>query len=177
MSQIRPSETLGQCPLLTQSGPARLTEPSGHFTFHKKWEDVLNLQKAFLVLGTMLFLAGLLTGLATGVMANPRMGLSAHMQGLTNGMFLLAVGASWRFVSSGPLMSKATFWLLAYGTVAKLVVYNACCGLEYRGADPNPRLSTFGSALARNDRLFRTLIAFACYDPRNYTAARRLFAV
>ena len=78
----------------------------------------MNLQKAFLVLGTMLFLAGLLTGLATGLMANPRMGLSAHMQGLTNGMFLLAVGASWRFVSSGPRLSQATFALLAYGTVA-----------------------------------------------------------
>ncbi|MCR9271190.1 MAG: hypothetical protein NXH72_14450 [Hyphomonadaceae bacterium] len=77
----------------------------------------MNLQKAFLVLGTALFLAGLLTGLSTGLMANPRMGLSAHMQGLTNGMFLLVVGASWRFVSSGPMMSKAIFWLLAYGTV------------------------------------------------------------
>ena len=78
----------------------------------------MNLQKAFLVLGAVLFLAGLLTGLATGIMANPRMGLSAHMQGITNGMFLLAVGASWRFVSSGPIVSKATFWLLAYGTIA-----------------------------------------------------------
>lgn len=77
----------------------------------------MTLQKAFLVLGTVLFLAGLLTGLVTGMLANPRMGLSAHMQGLTNGMFLLAVGASWRFVSSGPIVSKATFGLLAYGTV------------------------------------------------------------
>lgn len=78
----------------------------------------MNLQKAFLVLGAVLFLAGLITGLATGLMANPRMGLSAHMQGLTNGMFLLAVGASWRFVSSGPKTSKVIFGLLAYGTVA-----------------------------------------------------------
>ena len=59
----------------------------------------------------------------------------------------------------------------------ELVVYNACYNLEYRGPDTDPRPSTFGSALARNDRLFRALIAFACYDPRNYTAARRLFAV
>lgn len=78
----------------------------------------MSYQKAFLVLGAALFLLGLLTGLATGVLANPRMGLSAHMQGLTNGLFLLAVGASWRFVSLGRAASAATFWLLAYGTVA-----------------------------------------------------------
>lgn len=76
------------------------------------------LRKAFLVLGAGLFLLGLLTGLATGLFANPRMGLSAHMQGLTNGLFLLAVGAAWPQVALGPRASAATFWLLAYGTLA-----------------------------------------------------------
>ena len=76
----------------------------------------MSFQKSFLVLGAALFLSGLLTGLATGVMANPRMGLSAHMQGLTNGTFLLAVGATWRFVELGKTAARATFWLLAYGT-------------------------------------------------------------
>lgn len=78
----------------------------------------MSLQKAFLVLGGVLFLLGLLTGLATGLVANPRMGLSAHMQGLTNGLFLLVVGAVWRFVALGPIAARATFWLLAYGTLA-----------------------------------------------------------
>lgn len=77
----------------------------------------MSLQKAFLVLGTALFFAGLVTGLLTGVMANPRMGLSAHMQGITNGVFLLAVGAAWRCVSLGPKTARLTFWLLAFGTV------------------------------------------------------------
>ncbi len=75
-------------------------------------------QKAFLVLGTALFLLGLLTGLATGTVANPRMGLSADMQGLTNGLFLIAVGAAWRIVSLPKPAARATFWLLAYGTLA-----------------------------------------------------------
>lgn len=76
------------------------------------------LQKRFLVLGAALFLIGLITGLLPGVMANPRMGLSAHMQGLTNGMFLLALGAAWSHVSLTPKWAEAAFWLLAFGTVA-----------------------------------------------------------
>lgn len=59
----------------------------------------------------------------------------------------------------------------------ELAVYYACGCLEHWGADPDPWSSTFGGALARNDRLFRTLIAFARYDPRNYTTACGLFAV
>lgn len=75
-------------------------------------------RKAFLVLGAALFLLGLLTGLATGAMANPRMGLSAHMEGLTNGIFLLAVGGAWPFVDLSRNAARATFWLFAYGTAA-----------------------------------------------------------
>ena len=81
----------------------------------------MSLQKAFLSLGATLFLLGLISGLVNGMMANPRMGLSAHMQGLTNGMFLIAVGAAWQFVGLGRLAALATFWLLAYGTIANWV--------------------------------------------------------
>ena len=81
-------------------------------------EGQMSLQKAFLTLGASLFLLGLITGLLTGMMANPRMGLSAHMQGLTNGMFLIAVGAAWRFVGLRGAAAHITFWFLAYGAVA-----------------------------------------------------------
>ena len=69
-----------------------------------------------LQLGALLFLLGLLSGLVTGLMANPRMGLSAHMQGLTNGTFLLAAGAVWDRVNLGPRTKAAAFWALAFGT-------------------------------------------------------------
>lgn len=59
----------------------------------------------------------------------------------------------------------------------ELVVYDACGHLGHRGTDPNPRPSTFSGALARNDRLFRALIAYARNDPRNHITARGLFAV
>ncbi|MFT5775584.1 hydrogenase [Hyphomonas sp.] len=69
-----------------------------------------------LQLGALLFLLGLLSGLVTGLMANPRMGLSAHMQGLTNGTFLLAAGAVWDRANLGPRTQALAFWAVAFGT-------------------------------------------------------------
>ena len=59
----------------------------------------------------------------------------------------------------------------------ELAVYNACSCLEHWGADPDPWPSTFGGALARSDRLFRTLVAYARNDPWNNITARGLLAV
>jgi hydroxylaminobenzene mutase len=40
----------------------------------------------------LLFLLGLLTGFAVQRFTNPRMGLAAHLEGVMNGTFLLALG-------------------------------------------------------------------------------------
>lgn len=48
------------------------------------------------IAGAVLVLLGLLTGLITGAMVNPRLGLSAHLQGLMNGMLLIAIAGIWR---------------------------------------------------------------------------------
>ena len=45
--------------------------------------------------GMLLFLLGLVTGLFVQQLTNPRMGLAAHLEGLMNGTFLLALGAAW----------------------------------------------------------------------------------
>lgn len=45
--------------------------------------------------GTILFLIGLLTGLANSAFKNPRTGLSAHLEGVMNGVFLVLVGLVW----------------------------------------------------------------------------------
>jgi len=42
--------------------------------------------------GILLFLLGLLTGFAVESMKNPRMGLSSHLEGTMNGMFLILIG-------------------------------------------------------------------------------------
>jgi hydroxylaminobenzene mutase len=44
--------------------------------------------------GMFLFLLGLLTGFAETKFANVRMGLAAHLEGVMNGIFLLALGAA-----------------------------------------------------------------------------------
>src|SRR6185437_555540 len=48
--------------------------------------------------GIALFLIGLLTGLAQQHFTNIRMALAAHLEGVMNGTFLLAVGAIWNEV-------------------------------------------------------------------------------
>ena len=53
----------------------------------------------FVFHGALLFLLGLLTGFVVPGAANPRMGLSAHLEGVMNGTFLLALGAVWSHVS------------------------------------------------------------------------------
>lgn len=66
--------------------------------------------------GVLLFLLGLLTGLAIPALANPRMGLSSHLEGVMNGIFLAVLGLIWpRLYLSRPA-SLAAFWLALYGT-------------------------------------------------------------
>jgi hydroxylaminobenzene mutase len=72
--------------------------------------------------GMVLFLLGLLVGLAEGQVANPRMGLAAHLEGLMNGTFVIALGAVWSFVRVSPMLTALTFWAVLYGTYANLFV-------------------------------------------------------
>ena len=68
--------------------------------------------------GVLLFLLGLLTGLVEQRFTNVRMGLAAHLEGLMNGTFLIALGAIWTEVSLPPLAKGATYWAVLYGTYA-----------------------------------------------------------
>ena len=70
--------------------------------------------------GTLLFLLGLLTGLmlavAPGVADNPRGILAAHLEGVMNGTFLIAVGLMADRVRLAPRASRICVGLLLYGT-------------------------------------------------------------
>jgi len=66
--------------------------------------------------GALLFLIGLVTGLLTGLANNPRMALSAHLEGVMNGTFLLVLGAGWAYIRLPPRAETAAVWLLLYGT-------------------------------------------------------------
>src|SRR5689334_23445198 len=72
--------------------------------------------------GIALFLIGLLTGLAQQHFANIRMGLAAHLEGVMNGTFLLAVGAIWSEVRLPWRASAVAYWTLLFGTYGNWAV-------------------------------------------------------
>ncbi len=68
--------------------------------------------------GALLFLLGLFGGFAIPGMTNPRMGLSAHLEGVMNGTFLMVVGLAWSRLYLGGGLLRLTFWSLLYGAFA-----------------------------------------------------------
>lgn len=71
-----------------------------------------------LQLGIGLFLLGLMTGFAIPKLKSPRMGLSGHLEGVLNGMFLVILGLLWGLLDLSETWLTITFWLAVYGTFA-----------------------------------------------------------
>jgi hydroxylaminobenzene mutase len=72
--------------------------------------------------GMFLFLLGLLTGFTEQQFTNPRMGLAAHLEGVMNGIFLLALGAAWAEVRLTPRLKVAAYGCALYGAYANWAV-------------------------------------------------------
>jgi len=72
--------------------------------------------------GMFLFLLGLLTGFVEQNFKNPRMGLAAHLEGVMNGTFLVALGAIWAEVRLPTRLKAAAYWTALYGTYANWAV-------------------------------------------------------
>jgi hydroxylaminobenzene mutase len=66
--------------------------------------------------GMVLFLIGLLTGMNERRFTNMRMALSAHLEGVMNGTFLIALAAIWDHVDLPPRVAKTARWTALYGT-------------------------------------------------------------
>jgi hydroxylaminobenzene mutase len=64
----------------------------------------------------LLFLIGLITGFAQQHFANMRMGLAAHLEGVMNGTFLIALGAIWTEVRLPRTAKAVAYWTALYGT-------------------------------------------------------------
>ena len=71
--------------------------------------------------GMFLFLLGLLTGFVEQKFINPRMGLAAHLEGVMNGTFLIALGAVWAEVRLSPRLKLSTYWIALYGAYVNWV--------------------------------------------------------
>jgi hydroxylaminobenzene mutase len=80
------------------------------------------LKRRLLWHGMFLFLLGLITGLVESQFTNPRMGLAAHLEGLMNGIFLIALGAIWEEINLRLSLKRGTYWTLLYGTYANWAV-------------------------------------------------------
>jgi hydroxylaminobenzene mutase len=74
------------------------------------------MQTLLFKLGLILFVIGLLTGFAIPVLKNPRMGLTSHLEGILNGMFLALLGLLW------PHVHLTHGWRV---TAVVLIVYSA----------------------------------------------------
>ena len=69
--------------------------------------------------GVLLFLIGLLTGFAVPALTNPRLGLSAHMEALLNGMVLVLIGGIvWKNLKLSDRTARLVFWLFIYAAYA-----------------------------------------------------------
>lgn len=72
-------------------------------------------------LGILLFFLGLVSGLFIPMMANPRMGVSTHLEGVMNGIFLCVLGLIWHKLNLAERWIYLGFWLALYGTFANFL--------------------------------------------------------
>jgi len=68
--------------------------------------------------GFFLLLCALVTGLAVPGFTNPRMAVSAHLEGVMNGLLLVIVGLVWSHLGLSGRLAKIVFWLFAYAAFA-----------------------------------------------------------
>jgi hydroxylaminobenzene mutase len=68
--------------------------------------------------GMFLFLLGLVTGLLEQRFTNMRMGIAAHLEGVMNATFLVALGAIWNEVRLAPPTKTTAYWGTLYATYA-----------------------------------------------------------
>ena len=68
--------------------------------------------------GIGLFLFSVLVGLVIPHFTIPRLALGAHLIGILQGIFLVALGLLWPKLRLSPAMSRSAFWLLIYECIA-----------------------------------------------------------
>jgi hydroxylaminobenzene mutase len=86
--------------------------------------------------GMFLFLIGLVTGMHERRFKNMRMALSAHLEGVMNGTFLIAVGAIWGHVELPSRVEKAARWTALYGAYGNWLFTTVGAALGTAAANP-----------------------------------------
>ena len=98
--------------------------------------------------GLLLFFCALVVGVLVPQFGIPRLGLSAHLLGVLQGIFLVVVGLLWPKVHLGRAASWVAFWLLLYGCLAAWTA-NVLAGIWRAGGAllPTAAGSAQGSAV------------------------------
>jgi hydroxylaminobenzene mutase len=80
--------------------------------------------------GFLLFLIGLATGLVAYSLENPRMGVSAHVEAILNGVFLVGLGLAWTRLALGERLRAVCFWAAVVGAYANwgIPLFSAAVG-------------------------------------------------
>jgi hydroxylaminobenzene mutase len=86
--------------------------------------------------GMLLFLLGLITGLLEQRFTNLRMGLSAHLKGVMNGIFLLALGAAWNEVRLPHPVKVTAYCTALYGTYVNWLVISIAAAFNTAAHSP-----------------------------------------
>jgi hydroxylaminobenzene mutase len=73
--------------------------------------------------GMFLFFLALVVGLGAPLLANPRLGISCHVEGVLNGIFLIILGLIWDRLALSERWLAITFWLSLYGTFSNWLAY------------------------------------------------------
>jgi (hydroxyamino)benzene mutase len=121
------------------------------------------------MLGMILFLLGLITGLVMGNFRNPRMGLSAHMEGILNGIFLVIAGIIWDELRISKSLATTTYATLIYGTYANWITTGCAAllgtskmtplsGSGFHGTDLQEQLVTAGFISVGLTMLFSLIV-------------------
>jgi len=105
--------------------------------------------------GMFLFLLGLLTGFVETKFANPRMALAAHLEGVMNGTFLVALGAVWTEVRLSARLKAAAYWSALYGAYVNWIA--TALGAAFGIAALSPITSAGHHALAWQETFMTAL--------------------
>jgi hydroxylaminobenzene mutase len=106
--------------------------------------------------GMFLFLLALLVGLFVPKFAVPRLGLSTHLLGIMQGLFLMVIGLLWGRLRFTPRISRIGVFLAVYGCFAAWTA-NLAAAIVGAGNTQLP----IAAGQAHGSRLQETIIAVA----------------
>lgn len=72
--------------------------------------------------GFLLFLLGMGSGLVAYQLQNPRMGVSAHLEAILNGVFLIGLGLAWSRLALGGRALAVCFWAALLGAYSNWAI-------------------------------------------------------